>query len=97
MGGAQRASKAPATTYICSCSACPPPDASQLRVSGSQQQLERGRKECEEAGGWWAIQVSEFCVPVPGLVAGLGRAGREALNSARERAGSSHETSPKNI
>ncbi|XP_041504616.1 immunoglobulin-like and fibronectin type III domain-containing protein 1 [Microtus oregoni] len=47
-------------TYICSCSACPPPDASRLKVSGSQQQLERGRKECEEAGGWWAIQCSGY-------------------------------------
>ncbi|KAH0520049.1 Immunoglobulin-like and fibronectin type III domain-containing protein 1 [Microtus ochrogaster] len=33
------------------------PAASRLKVSGSQQQLERGRKECEEAGGWWAIQI----------------------------------------
>lgn len=33
-----------------------------LRLSGSQQQLEAGRKECEEAGGWWAIQVSEHTV-----------------------------------
>lgn len=90
MGGAQRASKAPAMTYICSCSACPPPDARRLRVSGSQQQLERGRKKCEEAGGWWAVQVSERCAPVPGHPAGLGRAGRES-------AGSSHETSPTDI
>lgn len=50
-----------------------------------------------EAGGWWAIQVSERCVPVPGHLAGLGRAGREALNYAQERAGSSHETSPTDI
>ncbi|KAK7800401.1 hypothetical protein U0070_021981, partial [Myodes glareolus] len=69
-------------------------DARRLRVSGSRQQLGRGRKECEEAGGWWAIQVSERCVPVPGHLAGLGRAGREALNCAQERASSSPETSP---
>ncbi|XP_035305728.1 immunoglobulin-like and fibronectin type III domain-containing protein 1 isoform X1 [Cricetulus griseus] len=31
--------------------------ARQLKVPGSRQQLERGRKECEEAGGWWAIQL----------------------------------------
>ncbi|XP_040593202.1 immunoglobulin-like and fibronectin type III domain-containing protein 1 isoform X2 [Mesocricetus auratus] len=31
--------------------------ARQLRVPGSRQQLQRGRKESEEAGGWWALQI----------------------------------------
>lgn len=56
--------------------------ARQLRVPGSRQQLQRGRKESEEAGGWWALQVSAHCVPVPGCPHGLGRARRETLGCA---------------
>lgn len=33
--------------------------ARRLRVPGSQQQLETGKEEGEEAGGWWAMQVSD--------------------------------------
>lgn len=96
MGGAERVSKALAVTYICSCSARPPPNsqtARQLKVPGSRQQLERGRKECEEAGGWWAIQVSVHCVPVPDCPPGLGRARWEMLGCDLAFL-CSHQTSP---
>lgn len=58
MGGAERASKALAVTYICSSSACPPPVGSESLAASSNWKPRR-KSVWREAGGWWAMQVGD--------------------------------------